>query len=102
MGGNYPHKTKNWMFQAQLSFNLHISNIDPACDCGAPFEDVKHYFMACPKFENERDELKQKVERITNFNVKVLLFGSSKLKLEENKIVFDAVHKYIVETGRFK
>ena len=85
-----------------LSFNLHIPNIDPACECGAPLEDVKHYFMTCLRFENERDELKQNVERITNFNVKVLLFGSSKLKLEENKIVFDAVHRYIMETGRFK
>ena len=58
--------------------------------------------MTCPGFENELDEPKQNVERITNFIVKVLLLGNSKLKLEENNIVFDADHRYIMETWHFK
>ena len=84
-----------------LSFNLHIPDIDPGCECGALLEDANHYFVNCPRFNKERIELKLKVETLTNFNVNVLLSGSPTLKYTENTVIFDAVHRYIMETRRF-
>jgi len=84
-----------------LFFNLHIPDINPSCQCGFYIEDVKHFFLDCPLYRNIRENLKIKVELLTNFNIDSLLYGSPRLTLDQNKLVFDAVHEYIVESGRF-
>ena len=45
-----------------LSFNLHIPNIDPACSCGAQLENVCHFFMSCNKYIEQRIVLRNNIE----------------------------------------
>jgi len=57
--------------------------------------------MHCELYSEIRAVLKRKVESITKYDFITLLTGSEDLSLEENRLVFDAVHEYILETQRF-
>ena len=58
--------------------------------------------MSCPKNNNNiRRNLKQSVESVTNFALKTVLHGNQELGVDENHVVFDAVHKFILESERF-
>ena len=39
---------------------------------------------------------------LNNLNVKILLHGSDTLDFDGNKLIFDAVHKFIENTTRLK
>ena len=82
-------------------FNLHLPDVEPACVCGAKYEDVNHFFMSCPNYNDIRRNLKQSVESVTNFDLKTVLHGNQELGVDENHVVFDAVHKFILESERF-
>ena len=85
-----------------VSFNLHIPNIDPMCSCGDGLEDALHYFMSCAHFADLRLHLREKVEFICNFDINTLLYGSQNLSDVENMLVFDAVHEFILDSKRFE
>ena len=85
-----------------LCCHLWIPDTEPSCLCGAPIEDVTQFLLHCPNFEYERDVLVWSINHRTALNVKTLLSGSPDLDEDENKTVFDAVHKYIIDTGYFK
>ena len=84
-----------------LCYNLHLPDINPSCLCGAKHETSKHFLMHCELYSEIRAVLKRKVESITKYDFITLLTGSEDLSLEENRLVFDAVHEYILETQRF-
>ena len=84
-----------------VHFNLHIPDVRPSCSCGAMFETVEHFFLHCPNYINIRNVLKLKVEQLTEFKIKTILFGSPNLWKEQNQLVFDFVHVYILESKRF-
>ena len=54
--------------------------------CGGRFEDAHHYFMSCVYFGD----------------LNTLLYGSTNLSDAENMPVFDAVHKFIMDSRRFE
>ena len=85
---------------ADLCNNLHVIN-DTRCSCGHPNENPYHFFFQCPLFDQDRDILMRDIQGITDMTVQNLLFGNADLTLEENKRVFDGVHKFIVNTRRF-
>ena len=79
---------------------LHvIDNSD--CACGALLESPSHYFLHCPFYNGPRQKLLNIIEWYTACNINVLLFGDKNLTLEENKIIFTAVHQYIRSINRF-
>ena len=84
-----------------LCFNLHIPDTDPRCSCGARFENAEHFLMYCPNYGILRTQLNAKVEIVCEFTVDHLLNGASDISLEDNRLVFDAVHEYIVGSARF-
>ena len=83
-----------------LCFNRHVSN-NAACRCGARFETASHYFMECPLYPVQRNNLRNSIEQITTFRIKTILFGDESLELDQNKRIFDAVHKFILSSKRF-
>ena len=84
-----------------VAFNLHIPNVLPDCACGNGYENAEHFFMHCEKHNDIRETLKAKVEEHCEFRLKVLLVGSEQLPVTRNQRIFDAVHKFIVESHRF-
>jgi len=83
-----------------LCFNLRV--IDRStCRCGAHLENAHHYLTMCPLYQDHRTIMQRSVQQVTNFNVKVLLYGDSNLSLDDNILVFQSVHKFIIDSNRF-
>ena len=47
-----------------LSYNLHIPDINPSCLCGAKLETANHFLMHCKHYADQRQILKAKEEAI--------------------------------------
>ena len=79
---------------------MHIIE-DPACECGAESEDVKHFLFDCPLHHTHR-HLLTNITFITNIKTHILLFGNENSSEAKNCKLLEIVSKYINDTGRFK
>ena len=79
---------------------LHVID-DAMCTCGMGVEDNEHFFMHCPLYHDCRHNLSQALGNLSAFTINVILFGDDHLQVEQNCIIFEAVHKYILVTQRF-
>ena len=86
----------------QHMFRIGVTS-SPGCACGASLENTYHYFFVCPLYTNERNTLQLAIMSIPNvsFTLNTALNGNSKCSKADNLAIFEAVHKYIVNTGRF-
>ena len=82
-------------------FSLHVVE-SPACPCGHGCEDSNHYLLRCPLFYQARNMLLNEIRELTMTDIpcELLLYGSADLGIEISKKVFDAVHRFIDESGR--
>ena len=82
-------------------FSLHVVN-SPACPCGHDCEDSNHYLLQCPLFYQARNMMLNEIRRLTmaDISCELLLYGSADLSITISKKVFDAVHRFIDQTGR--
>lgn len=72
---------------------IHFNIIEtPECKCRAERETVDHYLLNCESYNEERDELRRRLE-IEGMRSSVLL--------RDNKIIKNSV-EYIEKRGRFK
>ena len=85
---------------SHLCHNLHVIP-SPECPCGAAVEDEAHFFFHCPNFDQQRLNLQHHLVPEGNFTLKIILNGDPTLTLNQNKIVFDAVHEFIKDSNRF-
>ena len=83
-----------------LYYNLY-ANVEPDCLCGYPLEDAEHYLVQCPLFATEREELTDFLLGICDVTCHSLLYGCDNLSLMQNRRIFSAVHKFIIDTKRF-
>ena len=86
--------------KSHLTYNLHVLD-DPYCTCGFGVEDPIHFFFTCPHYSVQRTLRNNTVAPITLFTLHNLLYGDNNLSLDENKVIFDAVHRFLEETQRF-
>ena len=105
---------------SHLNSHLHHYNLidSPSCsnpECGRTPESAAHYFLSCPRYNNERrvlfESLSRKLFPNVNYNTfivlmpdhicTILLEGSEDASYEENTSIFDEVFKYIDSTQRF-
>ena len=88
-------------FNDHLYSHIHVVD-SPACACGHPRENNKHFFLQCPLFDNERQILMDGLNHIDFLvNLKNLLFGSENYSEEVNGIAFELIQVFIKNTGRF-
>ena len=80
---------------------LHVED-DPMCYCSYDIENTEHYFLHCPLYHIERMELSNIVNQISDFNVQTLLHGDKNVDYDANLTILNAVHKFIVNSGRFR
>ena len=83
-----------------LCYNLHVT-ANPSCPCGALIENAHHFFLICPNYDNIRLPLFNAISVYTEVTIDTILYGNQKLKIDLNKVIFDAVHDNIVSTNRF-
>jgi hypothetical protein len=79
--------------------------------CTNRLETTTHYLLTCPKYTDIRDEMLGLVGGIgAKYGINIdnliklkslLLEGESKMTLEENIQIFDAVQQYIAKSKRF-
>ncbi len=83
-----------------LCHNLRVIP-NPACLCGYEIEDPIHFYLHCPLYTNERTKMNTAIAALTTVTVNNILFGDPECDLNTNKVIFGAVHKFILETNRF-
>ena len=85
--------------------NQHLYNNfvkdSTSCACGFYSEDPKHFLLHCPNFIAQRVNLMSLVNPLCEPSANTFLYGNDALDYQENKIIFDAVHAFITDTGRF-
>ena len=86
--------------RSHLCHNLHVED-NPTCQCGISEEDCEHYFFHCPLYADQRRQLFRTVDQ-TTISVSTILRGDENKSIEENILSQDAIHQFIIDTGRFQ
>ena len=82
-------------------FRNHLRD-NPLCDLCGMIEDAIHYFFHCRKFTLERQVFNDTVRVFQTLSIDMILCGNFNLNMENNIVLFRAVHRYIHATKRFK
>jgi hypothetical protein len=119
---NYGHKYGNMLHtqlrlgRSQLNEHLYKLGLSETkgCLCGAPSEDTMHYLLDCFLYENDRIELFDSLDGLTEKDpgkytrpeqMAILLRGERPEipgRYKVNSKIFKATQKYIVNTNRLK
>ena len=83
-----------------LSRNHRRDN--PLCDLCGMVEDAIHYFFHCRKITIERQIFNDTVRVFQPLSSEMILCGNYNLNIENNIVLFRAVHRYIHATKRLK
>jgi len=84
-----------------LCYKVYVID-NPACRCGASMETAFHFFMECPLYQLQRENMVNTIERYANCTLQTILRGTDTVNLEDNKHIFDAVHTFIYQSHRFR
>ena len=82
-------------------FRNHLRD-NPLCDLCGMIEDAIHYFFHCRKFTMEQQVFNDTVRVFQPLSIDMILCGNFNLNMENNIVLFRAVHRYIHATKRFK
>ena len=83
--------------------------LSPICGCGEAYEDNEHFLLHCPTYDALRQDLFGHLENIPVLNVSdmdskslcnLLLFGSSDLDVNANKLIIEVTARFIENTKR--
>ena len=85
---------------ADLCLKLRVLN-SPKCRCESPFEDAEHFFFQCPLYNDLRDDLFDSISAVIDVSLHNILFGNPNISVNSNKLIFSAVHLFIVKSERF-
>ena len=86
---------------SDLNYHLFLRHLteSKSCSCGAEIEDTQHYLFHCSLFDNVRPMTI--LGPNSKFTLQDLLNGNPTLTIAENRNVFQAVQKFIIDSGRF-
>ena len=82
-------------------FNHYVSTLDKCQICNE-MENAEHFFFKCRIYHNHRVYEFTTTRILHPIKHTLLLFGYSRLSLEQTIIIADAVHHYIKSTERLK
>ena len=74
----------------------------PECTCGEGIEDADHFLVECRNYQMQRAQtyLNHGIN-LSTFDAEELLEGNPTMTNEHNTKLFEAVHNFIENTGRF-
>lgn len=81
-------------------FDIHVKE-SPNCFACNVKEDCEHFFFNCKLYKYPRRNLLDVVNKLVTCNVQSLLYGVPEIGFENNVKIFNAVHQFIHESGRF-
>ena len=86
---------------SNLNQHLHHRHLtdNPSCSCGADAEDSTHCLLQCPLYNDIRTRTLFSTN--LNYSINDLLNGNPTFSVYENKCLFEIVHSFITESGRF-
>ena len=84
-----------------LCYNVHVTE-DPSCVCGAQFETEYHFFFECLHYNAICRTMIDQIEEILPCSLNIILYRSNKIADQLTHTIFDAVHKFIYDSKRFK
>ena len=73
----------------------------PYCNCGDHSETSTHFLLICPLYYDQRLQMLQELDPTMPLSTRTLLFGDDGLSSVTNCQTFEAVQRYIKNTGRF-
>ena len=87
---------------SSLNLDLFIKNFSdsPLCQCGS-VENAQHYFFHCRKYQVQRTKLMNIVSQYQTPSLSILLYGNNSLSYEINTIIFEKVHRFILDSKLF-
>ena len=88
---------------SKLNFHLFLLHVRSSfeCVCGNNREDVNHYLLQCPLYNQARAIMFNEINEIgVTITVNNLLYGSDTADTATNHRLFDAVHLFIESTER--
>ena len=85
-----------------LFSQLHVID-DPNCICGNLRETTRHYLLDCPLYHTERQAMLLALNNL-GFEATLpnILYGNDSFTCDVNKKAFEAIHTFILGSGRFK
>ena len=75
-------------------FRNHIC-VNPLYDLRGMVEDAIHYFFHCRKFTIVRQVFNDTIRVFQPLSIDMILYGNYNLNMENNIVLFRAVHRYI-------
>jgi len=87
-----------------------LDSLNPICSCDLEVEDLSHFLLRCPNYNQQRLVLMNEVDiiypNISYFNdieiLKSLMYGIKTLSIQTNSKLISATIKYIKQTKRFE
>ncbi len=74
------------------------------CECGAPREDAKHYFLHCQNYRDIRNDIFNNIQSICeglHITLNILLYGKESLSVEQNTAIMHHTCQFIEKSKRF-
>jgi hypothetical protein len=90
---------------SDLCLNLHVRD-SPSCRCGWYMEDADHYLNECPIYDVQRKALLDSLKALNlgiingRINTQLIIFGDPKISLNQMYKIYEAFHKYLIDTKR--
>ena len=87
---------------SSLNLDLFMRNISdtPLCQCGS-VENAQHFFFHCRNYDAPRADLLNTVSQYQTPSLSLLLYGNDSFSVETNTVIFETVHKFILDSKRF-
>ena len=96
------HHTRLRTKCSSLNQHLYSKNIieDPSCICGS-VKSTRHFLLECTRYNQARTTMTYTLSTFCVPSLNVLLFGDNTLNNHYNKLIFQAVQKYIADRKHF-
>ena len=90
------------MHCSKLNHDLTVNNIidNELCNCGRT-ETAFHYFLECPLYIVQRNQLMLETIFLPSLTLNIILNGDERLDTQGNIELHEAVSRYITQTTRF-
>ena len=87
---------------SSLNRDLFLKGITDSsmCRCGS-IENSQHFFFHCPYYQQQRNALLNVVSTYHRPALDLLLYGESSLSYDVNIILFENIHRFILNCKRF-
>ena len=98
-------QTRMRLRNSDLNEDLYEINLSdtPECRCGEGIEDADHFLRECKTYLMQRAQIYLKYGiNLTTFDAEERLEGNPEMTDEYNTNLFEAVHTFIENSGRFR